>query len=273
MRSHWILFLAIVVYADVGNSDAAESEWQTEIKTRLVVQSQIPSKLEIECLRIRVSTAMLAIQTREQLQQRLDMLGPNCDSDAFELFARDVLLNSQKYDRPYAEVRLVISPEESLEEKIIPRGSRPPLKERQTVLPEVTVTSRSNGNQSQAIISGNKSKDQSRRPSVNDVLFQPSFDVSRYQLRHSDAGSFILELKSGNEEFSVKFDRPSGLVTRYAITNSGSPELDVWQIGSQKAGKIYLPKVLVHAKYSDGKIRTLHVTCIHKVLADSIDED
>jgi len=272
MRGRLIVFLAIVITAGVCSSNGADSDWQDEIKARLAEQSQSPGKLEVECLRIRVSTAMLAIKTRERLQQRLDMLGPNCDSDAFDFFARDVVLNSQEYDRPYADVRLVISTEESFEEKVIPRGSRPPLKEKQTVRPGVRVTTRSTDNKSQAIVSDNKSKNQSRRPSVNDVLFHPSFDVTRYRLQHSDVSSFVLELKSGNEEFRVIFDRLSGLVTRYSITNGGSPELDVWQIGSQKAGKIYLPKVLARAEYGNGQMRMLHVTYIRKASTDAIDE-
>lgn len=272
MRFPFILFLAALITGGVSNVVGAELDWRDEMKTQLAQQGNGVGKLEAECLRIRVSTAMLAIKTRGLLQQRLEILGPDCDDAAFDFFARDVLLNSQEYDRPYADVRLVISPEESFEEKIIPRGSRPPLKEKQTVRPGVRVTSRSAGERSQAIISDNKSKNQARRPSVSDVLFRPSFDVSRYQLQRSDDSSFILELKSGQEEFGVEFDRLSGLVTRYSITNNGSPELDVWQIGNQKAGKIYLPRVLAQAEYSNGQIRTLQVTFIRKASTDSVHE-
>ena len=108
-RNGLILYLALMIIGDPRTACANEGDIRTEIKTHLARQAAELFELQAECLRLRASSAMLAIKTRELLQQRLDILAPECGDDGFELFARDVLSNSEEYSKPYAEIRLVHS--------------------------------------------------------------------------------------------------------------------------------------------------------------------
>lgn len=273
-----VLRMVLAAQLLFGVAGAAE-EWRAEIKSRLEQQRRGITNLDAECLRIRVPSTMLSVTSRDALNEHFDRLGEECDEAHFLSFSRDILRDSEKYEQPFSEVRVVLSSDGSAyEERIVPRANGEAVRERQATQSGVMVTTRRVAARTQAIVSDGKSKFRTRVPSVDDVLFRPTFDVSLYQVCEAEDHAFKLCLDAGREEYRVSFDRLTGLVNRYSISEVDSthtsPVLDVWQISSIKVSRnIYLPKVLAQADYDNGQISKLHVTFVRKAeTPEAIDE-
>jgi len=240
------------------SATSGETDWSTEIAGHIHRQKSCFERLEVQLLQMSVSAMRLTVTTQAEIEQALGPLEAQVDEVAFEHFVRAVLMDSDGYDRPYGDIRIVISPERSYEESIIPGGAAMPItRERRIQTPKGAVTAQETGNHSQALLTPTTGRRLLTPSSIDSFRYRPRFIPSRFQLVRAEEDFFEIDFQTEEWQEHVLFHRPSGLVFRDRRQQHSLPETDIWQFEPVKVGPGVLPRVYVQAQYRGGKLSHL----------------